>query len=290
MRAPGRLGGLHDMALSAFFFSLMSLLVKLAGQRLEAPQVVLFRAAVALVLAWGMVHRAGLSPWKGPRGLLFLRGLLGFFALSCFFWALVHLPLAEATVIQYLNPVFTALLAALVLGERLRAREGVSVVGSLVGLLLVARPALLIGASAEPLDAVASLVALAGALFSAGSYVTVRRLGAGEHPLVIVFWFPLVATPLSLPWAVAVWQWPTPLEWLALVGVGVTTQIAQVYVTRGLAAEPAGRATAVSYLQIVFAAVWGVLVLGEVPDTLTWVGAALIVASTLLLLDWRRGR
>jgi drug/metabolite transporter (DMT)-like permease len=275
------------MVAAAFFFSVMSLLVKLAGQRLAAEQVVLFRAAVALVLSWGLLRRAGLSPWGKSRGLLFLRGLLGFFALSCFFWALVHLPLAEATVIQYLNPVFTALLAALVLGERLEWRATLSVVGSLGGLLLVARPAFLFG-GARHLDPVASGVALAGALFSAGAYVTVRRVGSGEHPLVVVFWFPLVATPLSLPLAFRVWQWPTPLEWLLLIGVGVATQVAQVFMTHGLQKEPAARATAVSYLQIVFAALWGALVLGEIPDALTLAGASLIIGSTLLLLDWRK--
>ena len=280
-------GGLRDMVAAAFFFSVMSLLVKLAGQRLAAEQVVLFRAAVALVLSWGLLRRAGLSPWGKSRGLLFLRGLLGFFALSCFFWALVHLPLAEATVIQYLNPVFTALLAALVLGERLEWRATLSVVGSLGGLLLVARPAFLFG-GAQHLDPVASGVALAGALFSAGAYVTVRRVGSGEHPLVVVFWFPLVATPLSLPLAFRVWQWPTPLEWLLLIGVGVATQVAQVFMTHGLQKEPAARATAVSYLQIVFAALWGALVLGEIPDALTLAGACLIIGSTLLLLDWRK--
>jgi drug/metabolite transporter (DMT)-like permease len=286
--ASPRTGGLRDMVAAAFFFSVMSLLVKLAGQRLAAQQVVLFRAAVALVLSWGLLRRAGLSPWGKSRGLLLLRGLLGFFALSCFFWALVHLPLAEATVIQYLNPIFTALLAAVLLGERLEWRATLSVAGSLAGLLLVARPAFLFG-GVQRLDPVACGVALAGALFSAGAYVTVRRIGPAEHPLVVVFWFPLVATPLSLPLVLPVWQWPTPLEWGVLIGVGVATQVAQVFMTRGLQKEPAARATAVSYLQIVFASLWGALVLGEIPEALTLVGATFIVGGTLLLLDWRKG-
>jgi drug/metabolite transporter (DMT)-like permease len=277
------------MVAAAFFFSVMSLLVKLAGQRLAPQQVVLFRAVVALVLSWGMLRHAGLSPWGRLRGLLLLRGLLGFLALSCFFWALVHLPLAEATVIQYLNPVFTALLAAVLLGERLRWRAALSVLGSLTGLLLVVRPAFLFG-GVESLNPVASAVALAGAVFSAGAYVTVRRIGRAEHPLVVVFWFPLVATPLSLPLVLPVWQWPTPLEWLALLGVGVTTQVAQVFMTRGLQKEPAARATAVSYLQIVFAAFWGAVVLGERPEASAMAGALLIIASTLLLLEGRKGR
>jgi drug/metabolite transporter (DMT)-like permease len=274
---------------AAFFFSLMSLGVKLSGARLPFQQVVLFRAAVALGLSWWLVRRAGVSPWGegGRRRLLFSRGVTGTLALCCFFWALVHLPLAEATVLQYLNPVLTALLAALVLREPLRLREGLSVAGSLGGLLLVARPAALFGAAAAPLDPLACAVAIAGACFSAISYVTVRRIGEREHPLVIVFWFPLVATPVALPLTLPVWLWPTPLEWVLLVGVGVVTQVAQVLMTRGLQLERAARASAVSYLQIVFAGVWGLLVLDEVPDVRTLAGAALIVASTLLLVERR---
>lgn len=278
------------MVAAAFFFSLMSLGVKLSGERLPFQQVVLFRAAVALVLSWWMLRRERLSPWGTQRGLLALRGVTGTLALCCFFWALLHLPLAEATVLQYLNPVFTALLAALVLREPLELREGLSVLGSLAGLLLVARPSFLFGMGAAPLDPWACAVAVAGALFSACSYVTVRRIGHAEHPLVIVFWFPLLATPVSLPLALPVWQWPTPREWLLLLGVGVVTQVAQLFMTRGLQREPAARASAVSYLQIVFAAAWGLLVLGEVPDARTALGATLIVGSTLLLVRRRAPR
>lgn len=268
---------------AAFFFSLMALCVKLAGERLPAQQIVLFRAGIALVLSWAMLRRRGLNPWGTHRRLLFLRGLAGFLALSCFFWAVVHLPLAEATVLQYINPVLTALLAALVLGERLRAREWSSVLLSMAGLVVVTRPAFLFGATGS-LDPVASAVAVAGAALSAVAYVTVRKIGLREDPLVIVFWFPLIATPLSIPAVLPVWTWPTPWEWVLLMAVGGLTQTAQVLMTRGLQREPAGRATAVSYLQVVFASLWGVIFLGEVPDAWTLTGAAMIVGSAFFLV------
>src|SRR5690606_4712848 len=142
--------------------------------------------------------------------------------LFCFFWAVVHLPLAEATVLQYLNPVLTALLAGLLLGEQLRRRELLSVGISMLGLLLVTRPAFLFGGG-RGLDPLASGVAILGAALSAAAYVTVRKIGTREHPLVIVFWFPLVATPLSLPAVLPVWTWPSPTEWLLLLAVGALT-------------------------------------------------------------------
>ena len=113
--------------------------------------------------------------------------------------------------------------------------------------------------------------------------MTIRQMGKAEHPLVVVFYFPLVTVPLSLPLAAPGWLWPTPMEWAALAGVGLSTQLAQVSMTRGLQLEPAGRATAVGYVQILFAAVWGAMFFGERPTAWTVAGAAVILAGTLLV-------
>ena len=104
--------GLRYMVLAAFFFSLMALLVKVVGQRLPSAEMVLARSAVAVVLSYGMLRRARVAPWGRRKGLLVFRGMAGFGGLLCMFYALTKLPLADATVIVYTNPVFTALLAA----------------------------------------------------------------------------------------------------------------------------------------------------------------------------------
>ncbi|HZA49942.1 MAG TPA: DMT family transporter [Myxococcaceae bacterium] len=281
-------GGLGYMAASAFFFSIMALLVRVAGERLPSWQIVLARSVVALALSLVLVWRAGVSPWGNDRKLLLLRGLLGFGALACFYWSLLHMPLAEATLIQQSHPVFTALLAALFLREPLRAVDLASIGISLVGVLLVARPPMLFGGAAQAMDPAVVAVAICGALLSGTAYVVVRKARGLEHPLVVVLWFPLVATPLSLPPALFQWTAPTALEWLVLIGVGVSVQIAQVFMTHGLHRETASRATAMSYVQIVFAAVWGVVFLREVPDPLTIIGATLICGSVTALAAWPR--
>ena len=273
--------GLRYMAYSAFWFSIMSLLVKLAGQRLPSMQIVFVRAVVTLVLSWAMLRRAQLSPWGGRHGLLAVRGIIGFLSLTCFYFGIVHLPLAEATLIQYTNPVFAALLAAVLLHERIGARHAIGVAASLVGVVLVTRPAVLFGAQASALDPRYAGIAFFGAVFSALVYVIVRMLRDTDHPLVVVFWFPLLTVPLALPFALRAWLWPTPGEWLTLLGVGASTQVAQVYMTRGLQLEPAGRATAVGYLQVAFAALWGIVFFGDRPNGWTAAGAAVIVASTI---------
>ena len=275
------------MALGAFWFSLMSLLVKLSGQRLPSMQVVFVRAVFTLALSVLLVRRAGVPALGRRRGLLALRGLFGCVGLSCFYYSIVHLPLAEATVVQYTNPVFTALIAAWLLGERFHWAEAACAAASLVGVVLVAQPAALFGA-AHAIPGHAAAVALAGAVFSAAAYVLVRRIGAAESPLVVVLYLPLVTVPLTAPFVVGRWVWPTAWEWAGLVGVGITTQIAQVHMTRGLQLETASRATAVGYLQIVFAALWGALVFGQWPNRWALLGALLIVGSTLLVAQLAR--
>ena len=279
--------GLRYMAAGAFFFALMSALVKVAGTRLPTMEVVFARSVVVLAISALVLRRAGVSPRGNRRGVLLLRGGLGFVALSAFYYAVIHLPLADATVIQYTNPVFTALLAALLIGEGLRKREVSLALLSLVGVVVMVRPGFLFGGGVPGLPPLAAGAALVGAVFSAAAYVAVRFLGRTENPVVIVYWFALVSAVGSLPFLLADFVRPTGWEWLVLLGVGVTTHLGQVFLTMGLREERAGRAMAVAYLQIVFAAVWGLLLFAEVPDRWTVLGAGLIVAATWLVA--RRG-
>jgi drug/metabolite transporter (DMT)-like permease len=273
--------GFRYIAASAFCFSVMSLLVKLAGQRLPVQQIVLIRSAISLVLSLAVLRAAGVHLWGSRRRLLLVRGVFGFLALSCFYYGVVHLPLADATVIQYTNPAFTALFAVWVLREPVGLREAAAVVAALAGVVLIARPAFLFGGGG--LDPFAAGVALAGAILSGGSYVTVRKLAATEHALVIVFYYALVSTLGSLPGAAAVAIMPTTIEWGLLIGVGISTQLGQIWLTRGLREERAGRAMTVGYLQVLFAAVWGVLFFADVPGWYSLAGALLIVGGTLLV-------
>jgi drug/metabolite transporter (DMT)-like permease len=266
---------------SAFAFSIMAVLVKLVGERIPSQEILLARAIVSLGLSLGLLRHAGVSFWGVRRKLLLLRGTFGFLGLTCVFYSLTHLPLAEATVIQYLHPTFTAVLAAIFLGEAIRRSLLLAGLVSLAGVALVAKPALLFGASASPLPPVALAAAVAGAFFSGCAYVTVRKLSASEHPLVIVFYFPLVSIPASLPWVLNDFVMPTGIEWIWLLGVGCTTQLGQVWLTRGIELQTAARATALSYLQVVFATVAGVALFGEIPDSWTLAGAVLVVFGTL---------
>jgi drug/metabolite transporter (DMT)-like permease len=278
------------MVASALSFSLMGVCVKQVGGRIPAAEVVLVRALMNVLFSWLLLRRAGVSPWGQRRGLLIVRGAIGSVALLCVYIALNELPLASATVLQYTYPTFTALLAWLMLGEPIGRRVLLAVLLGWSGVLLVARPAELLGpalglARGASLAGPAVLIAVAGAFCTALAYVSVRSLARSEHPLVIVFYFPLVALPLSLPLVLLNPVLPTPLELLWLLGVGVFTQMGQVFLTSSLVALPAARATAISYVQVAFAGVWGWLLFGELVDGWTVAGAALVLAATLISLS-----
>jgi drug/metabolite transporter (DMT)-like permease len=272
--------GVQYMLASAFFFSLMSLQVKLVGRSLPSQEIVLARGVVSLVLAYVLVKRAELRPWGNRRWILVTRGVLGFGALSCFYFALTRLPLAEATVLHFTNPLWTALFAALLLGERVSPRVLGSILVSLAGVVLVARPSALFGAAAEPINALGLGAVLLGAMLASLAYVAVREASKTEHPLVIVFFFPLVAVPATLPF-ISSFVWPRGWEWPLLLGVGVSTLLGQIYLTRGLSLIPAARAVTIGYTQILFVTLWGMLFFGEFLDVWSATGSLLVVAGTL---------
>ena len=283
-RSPARRGVIF-IILSAMAFSVMSVLVKRTSVELPLGEMVFFRGVVTLGLSWLMVKRAGIAPWGTQRKRLMFRGVIGFCGLTCYYAALGHLPLAHATLIQNATPVVTAMLAWWLLRERVTLRVGVAIALGLAGVVLVN---LMRGGGASSAAVWPVAVAIIGTFFSATAYVTVRELAKTEDPLVIVFYFPLIATPLALPWALWHWQWPNPVQWLLLAGVGITTQIGQVFLTRGLALLPAGRATAIGYIQAIFAVGWGALLFHEHIHLGIVLGLLLIGCATALVASAKR--
>ena len=134
----------------------------------------------------------------------------------------------------------------------------------------------------------AALIGLGGALMTALAYVSVRQLSGREHPLVIVFYFPLVSVPATLPLLVGRFVLPTGMDWVWLVGVGLMTQMGQIWLTQGLAAMPAARATSINYVQVVFATLWGVLFFAEPVTGSVIVGALCVLGATLISLSARQ--
>ena len=276
------------MVASALSFSVMTVCVKQLEGRIPVAEVVLARALISLVLSWWLLRQQQLSPWGTRRTTLIWRGVVGSAALFCVYAAIAQLPLAAATVLQYLYPTFTAALAWGALGERAGKRVLLAMALGWSGVLLVAQPNWLpsFGQSLNPqsLPPLAVAIGVTGALLTSLAYVLVRNLAPDEHPLVIVFYFPLISVPLSLPFVLVNPVLPTGVELIWLLGVGVFTQLGQVFLTRGITGMPAAQATAISYVQVIFAALWGTLLFGEQLNNLMMLGALLILGATLISL------
>ncbi|WP_295456642.1 DMT family transporter [Synechococcus sp. UW140] len=270
------------MLLSAFSFSVMAVCVKQLEGRIPVAEVVFARSVVSLGISWWLIQRMGLNPWGKKRRILVLRGIVGTLALFCVYAALAELPLAAATVFQYLYPTFTTALAWGILGEITGKRIFAAMALGWLGVFMVAQPF-----AASPLPALPTAIAITGALLTSIAYVTVRSLAEYENPMVIVFYFPLVSLPMSLPLLVLNPVLPSGSDWAWLIGVGIFTQLGQIWLTQGLTQMPAARATAISYAQVVFASTWGVLFFGEILNISTIIGAALVLGATILSLKMK---
>lgn len=275
------------MLLSALGFALMAATVKLVAARgIPLLEIVAARSIVSLVLSYADVKRKGLSPWGTHRRLLVARGVVGALALICVYYAVTRLPLAEATLLQFTHPVFTALLGWIALKEGIARSTVVCILLSLVGLLVMVQPSAIQDSTSHlPLDAV--VIALLGAFGSGIAYVLVRRLSPVEDASVIIFYFPLVALPLSIVLLGADFVMPDTHSLLLLLLVGVFTQVGQIGLTNAMRSETAGKASAYSYVQVIFAVLLGWLLFAEIPSLWTWVGGGLIIVGALINLTRR---
>lgn len=276
--------GARYMVVSALAFALMTTFVKLASIRgIPLLEIVAARCLVSLCISYLHVKRRGLSVWGNHRSLLLVRGFVGAFALICVYYVVTALPLAEATLLQYIHPVFTALLGLFLLKEAIHRSTIFCIVLSVTGLVILVEPGFL-GAGDATLPMFPVAVALMGAFGSSVAYVIVRRLSQTEDASVIIFYFPLVALPLSVIGLGGDFVVPDGMSLLILLAVGVFTQAGQMGLTYAMRHESAGKAAAYSYVQVVFAVILGWIVFSEVPSPWTWIGGILIVSGAVLNL------
>ena len=257
-------------------------MVKEAGQ-LGIPllQIIFVRALVSVVLSLIDIGRSRVHPLGNRKALLFARGFSGFLALTGVFYALFHLSMAQATVLQYLHPVFTALLAFLFLAERPTTATLACIALSLLGLACMVAPYWTASdTTTAPLWPV--IAGLGGAFGSGVAYTLVRKLVITEHPSVIVLYFPLICVPGALLLGVADFIWPTAAGWWVLLGVGCFTQLGQLALTKAMQLDAASRVTSLSYVQIIFAAILGWLAFGEIPTRATLLGGGLILLGAIV--------
>ena len=306
------LKGLALMAASAVAFSLMTLAVRLSGDvGLPSLAVAFWRSLGAgLLVALSLVHsrmsgrdaddaRTRLLPADARlRRLLVVRGFVGFLGLSCYTYGITHLPLADAIVLHFCSPMFTLLIAAVMVREPLRLVHVLAGLVNLLGVICVSRPGFLSfifgSAAGDPLPVFGVVMALSGAVFSAFTNVLVRSIGKAVDSRVVILYFAGIACLLSAPSALVFQSFPFPWSlrlWGLIALMAVTGFIGQVCKTRGLQLEAAGPAAMVRNLDVVLGFIYQATIMDDGGLSLWSVfgGTLVIIATCLIGVEkWRR--
>jgi len=277
-RKPGERFGLVLMVISAACFALMAAIAKKLLPNTPMQAVVLSRGILMTTTFVAMARHQRVSLVGSNPPMLLLRGLLGYGALSCYFWSVQHLALGDAVLLQYSHPVFVAAIAPFVLAEPTGRWHWPLIVAALGGV------ALIIGPSGHLRGA--ALIGLCGSMLSGLAYMAVRRLSKTEHPLTILIWFPLATIPLSF---IATWhagRAALPRNGAEAAGhllVYLSALCGQWTLTWGLARAGAARATAVTMTGPVFGLLFGWLMFGTQPGMGSLAGTAIVITAVVLL-------
>ena len=268
------------MLIATVFFSLMNLSVKMLPH-IPAIEIVFFRSLVSFVLSWLILKRKKIPLFGNNKKLLISRGVTGALALMMYFYTLQRIPLATAVTLQYLSPIFTTLIGIYFVRERIRWLQILFFMLSFAGIVMIE--------GFDPrLTVVFTLIGVLSAFFSGISYNIIRRLSTSEHPLVIVFYFPLVTLPVAGIWSALTWVQPKAWDWALLILVGVLTQFAQFYMTKSYQNEKLANVANLNYLGIIYALGLGYVFFEETFSLLTFLGMALVLVGVILNVNFTR--
>ena len=276
------------MLISALGFAFMAACVKeVNGLGIPVLEIVAVRSIVSGIISYADIKRKKIPMFGHNKVLLIARGTVGTFALMLVYYAVTTLPLAEATVLQYLHPVFTAILALFFLKEIIQRSTIACIVLCLLGLFLIIQPNLQLdsGVHYPWLSIIAGVL---GAFGSAVAYIIIKKLTKTDNSSGIIFYFPMIALPVSMIMLGSDFVMPSLAAMGLLILVGIFTQIGQVGLTKALHCADANKATAYAYVQVLFSVFIGWAYFSEVPVATTIMGGGLIMLGALINVFWKR--
>lgn len=268
------------MLVSGFLFACMGVLVKLSAVYFSSIELVFYRSMIGFLIICVIVsvRHLPLSTlyWKNHCW----RGLSGLGSVLMFFYCITQLPLATAVTFNYTSPLFLTLLTTMILKDHFQWLLAVAVVLGFAGVVLLLRPSL------QEDQWSGGLIGLASGFFAAIAYLNIRHLGnLGEPDWRVVFYFTLISTIITSIWMLFNTFHPiTPVNFLLLLGIGITATLAQLALTRAYRTGKILVVGSLAYSTVVFASLWGILIWGELLSLTSWLGIGLIVAGGLLSL------
>ncbi len=282
------------MILSGICFAIINFFVKILGagpnqdlvdgiQHYPGHELVLARSIVSFIISFAVIKYRKLPTWGNNKKWLIIRGLAGTIALTIFFYTIEHLPLAVATTVQYLAPIFTLIFAMIILKERIKTLQWIFVGFAFIGIALIAYDKLI--NSKSNLEDVSLLwigMGILSAVFSGIAYTAIIKLKSTDSPIAIVMYFPLIAIPLMTLMCLWEFTFPRGIEWLFLLIIGLFTQLAQILLTRAFHSGSAAVIAPVQYIGAIYAFLIGFLLFDETLSILVDIGIIIVMLSVLI--------
>ena len=273
--------GILCILFAAFGFSLMSFFVRISGD-IPTMEKAFFRNAVAIIASLILLIRSGekIRIKKGCMGDIFLRCAFGTSGLIANFYAIDKLNIADANMLNKLSPFFAILISIPILKEKPKKIDILAVLVAFLGSMLIIRP------SGSNIQLVPALIGLYGGFGAGAAYVFVRKLGKkGERTPIIVLCFSIFSTAVAIPFIAVNYVPLKPMQLLCLVMAGLSATIGQFGITSAYKYAPAKEISVFDYTQVIFAAILGMLFLGELPQAMSFIGYVIIIG--VAVLRWR---
>ncbi len=265
--------GIVLMMVSTVGFATMHVLIRYISGELHPIQIAFFRNFFGLVVFLPWFLRYGLAPLRTKQLKLHgLRAGLNVCAMFAFFSALSMIPVTRVTALGFTAPLFTAVLSVLVLGEVFRLRRWTATLCGFIGTLVILRPGF------AEID-LGSMLVLFSALLWGCTLMVIKVLARTESSLTITCYMNILLTLLSVVPALLVWRTPEGVVWFWLVAIGVLGTLAQLAITQSLKEADIGVVMPFDYLKMIWVAIMGYLIFGEVPGLYVWLGGAIVFAA-----------
>ncbi len=269
------------LVFASFFFSIMTVCVKKVDSAIPIYELVFFRSLFSLIITSFIIHKKKIKPWGENKNLLIIRGLLGTIALLCIFYSIKNMPLSLSTVIQYTYPIFIGIFAGIFINEKLNTKILCALFLGWFGILIILNPNQ-INNSYTIISKFSIIIALFGAISTSLAYVVVKKLSEKEDILIIIKYFPLISVITLSPFVLFNWVMPKFDDLIWIIGIGIFTQIGQMFLTLGLKKLRSSEAASINYLQVLFGSIWGIYIFNETIKLNFIIGSIFVLLGTII--------
>lgn len=273
--------------ISVVSFSIVNVFVKLLiNQGFPAHELVLFRSLVSITFCIYIIKKRGIPFFGVNKKWLIARGLFGTTALLMFFLTLKDLPLAVATTVQYLSPIFTIIFAIYLNGQKIKPIQYLFFLISFLGIFIMKADDFFF--SEGSISWLPLLLGLGSAVLSGMAYNSIIKCKTTDAPITIVMYFPLIAIPIMSIWSLFDFVMPVGIQWLYILLLGCFTQVAQVSMTRALTSEKASVVTPYKYTGSIFAVSFGMIFFEEYLSWTVFLGIIVVLSGILINTFYER--